>query len=178
MNMKMLIQSFMGILLLSSLTGYSQSYTMKAETFEGGALYNWRDVSCEYSWVENPKKAYPNKSETVGSFKKKYLNGSAYVAIYGDLDLSVTKTINLKVLSQKATKLSVIIGKDDMGERIIKSCRLTGDGKWHTYTFNFTDEITPEKEKGLFNNIKLIFDSENESKELDVYYFDEFELVK
>ena len=176
--MKLLFKLTLSIFLFTSVYGYSQEYTMKPETFEGGALYNWRDVSCEYTWVKNPKKAYPNKSETVGMFKRKYRNGSAFLAIYGDLDFSNGKVIKVKVLSVKATKLNVIIGKDDTVDLVNKSYRLTGDGKWHTYTFNFTKEIVAAKEKGTYNNIKLIFDNDHESKDIDVYYFDDFELTK
>ena len=174
-----LLKSILSIFLLTSISSYSQEYTMKAETFEGdGALYNWRDISCEFTWVKNPKVAYPNKSATVGMFKRKYRNGAAFLAIYGDLDFTVTKVINIKVLSTKATKLNIVIGKDDTIELINKSYRLTGDNKWHTYTFNFAKEIAAGKEKGTYNNIKIIFDNDHESKDLEVYYFDDFELVK
>lgn len=176
--MKLLLKSIFSIILLTSISGFAQEYTMKPESFEGGALYNWRDVSCEYTWVPNPQRAYPNKSETVGMFKRKYRNGSAFLAIYGDLDFTVNKIIKIKVLSTKATKLNVVIGKDDTIENINKAYRLTGDGKWHTYTFNFSKEITAANEKGVYNNIKLIFDNDHESQEIDTYYFDEFELTK
>jgi len=177
--MKLFLAKFIfSILLLASISSYSQEYTMKPETFEGGALYNWRDISCEYTWVPNPKKAYPNKSETVGMFKRKYRNGTAFIAIYGDLDFTKGKIINIKILSTKATKLNVVIGKDDTIDLVSKTYRLTGDNKWHTYTFNFTKDIVTAKEKKTYNNIKLIFDSDHESKDIDTYYFDDFELVK
>jgi len=174
-----LLKSILGLFLLVSINAYSQEYTMKPETFEGdGALYNWRDVSCEFTWVKNPQKIYPNKSETVGRFKRKYRNGAAFLAIYGDLDFTENKIINIKVMSPKATKLNIIIGKDDTVDLVNKTYRLTGDNKWHTYSFNFAKEIKPGKEKGVYNNVKVVFDNDHESKDLDVYYFDDFELVK
>jgi hypothetical protein len=176
--MKLLLKYILGIFLLTSVTGFSQEYTMKPESFEGGALYNWRDVSCEYTWVPNPQKAYPNKSETVGFFKRKYHNGVAFLAIYGDLDFTNNKIIKIKVLSVKATRINVVIGKDDTVENVNKMYRLTGDGKWHTYTFDFSKLISKDKEKGVYNNIKLIFDNDHESSDLDTYYFDDFALTK